>query len=78
MSKYQLKKIFIEKGVVDLAVTRQILNKLPNITIEYIDDYRSINVEGVTTDDAFKKSKECLAIAGKKGGLVKEFRCRDG
>ena len=78
MSKYQLKKIFIEKGVVDSAVTRQILNKLPNITIEYIDDYRSINVDGATTDDVFKKSKECLAIAGKKGGLVKQFRCRDG
>ena len=78
MSKYPLKKIFIEKAVVDSSVTRQILNKLPNITIEYIDDYRSINIDGATTDDIFKKSKECLAIAGKKGGLVKQFRCRDG
>jgi spore photoproduct lyase len=78
MSKYQLKKIFIEKDVVDSSVTRQILNKLPNITIEYIDDYRSINIEGVTVDDIFKKSKEYLAIACKKGGLVKQFRCRDG
>ena len=59
MSKYQLKKIFIEKDVVDSSVTRQILNKLPDIKVEYIDDYRSINVDGATTDDVFKKSKEC-------------------
>ncbi len=78
MRNYQLKKIFIEKDVVDSSVTRQILNKLPDIGVEYIDDYRSINVDGATTDAVFKKSKECLAIAGKKGGLVKEFRCRDG
>ncbi len=78
MSKYQLKKIFIEKDVVDSSVTRQILNKLSDIEVEYIDDYRSIKVDGDSVDDIFKKSKECLAIAGKKGGLVKEFRCRDG
>jgi len=78
MSKYQLRKIFIEKDVVDLSVTRQILNKLPDIEVEYMDDYRSIKVDGDSVDDIFKKSKECLAIAGKKGGLVKEFRCRDG
>ncbi|MGR3292846.1 MAG: SPL family radical SAM protein [Candidatus Scalindua sp.] len=78
MSKYHLKKIFIEKDVVNSPVTRQILNKLPDITIEYIDDYRSIKVEGDTVDDVFKKSKEYLALAGKKGELVKQFRCRDG
>jgi spore photoproduct lyase len=78
MHKYQLKKIFIEKDVVNSPVARQILNKLPDITVEYIDDYRRIRVDGITTDDVFKKSKECLAIAGKKGELVKQFRCRDG
>ncbi len=78
MSKYQPKKIFIEKEVVNSTVTQQILNKLPDVTVEYIDDYRNIRIEGNTTDDVFKKSKECLAIARKKGGLVKEFRCRDG
>ena len=78
MSKNHPKKIFIEKDVVNSSVTRQILNKLPDITVEYIDDYRSIRVDGITTDEVFKKSKECLAIAGKKGGMVKQFRCRDG
>ena len=78
MSKYQPKKIFIEKEVVNSSVTKQILNKLPDVIIEYIDDYRSIKIEGNTTDDVFRESKECLAIARKKGGLVKEFRCRDG
>lgn len=78
MNTLQPKKIFIEKEVVNSSVTQQILSKLPDVTVEYIDDYRSIRIEGSTTDDVFKESKECLAIARKKGGLVKEFRCRDG
>ena len=78
MNTLQPKKIFIEKDVVNSSVTQQILSKLPDVTVEYIDDYRSIRIEGSTTDDVFKESKECLAIARKKGGLVKEFRCRDG
>ena len=78
MSKYQPKKIFVEKEVVNSPVTKQIINKLPDVTVEYIDDYRNIRIEGNTTDDVYIESKECLAIAGKKGGLVKEFRCRDG
>ena len=78
MSKYQPKKIFIEKEVVNSPVTKQIINKLPDVTVEYIDDYRNIRIEGNTTDDVYIESKECLAIARKKGGLVKEFRCRDG
>ncbi len=78
MHKLQPKKIFIEKDIVDLSVTQQILNKLPDITVEYIDDYRSIKVEGDTVDNVFKSSKEYLALAGKKGGLVKQFRCREG
>jgi spore photoproduct lyase len=78
MNTLKPKKIFIEKEVVNSSVTQQILNKLPDVTVEYIDDYRSIRIEGNTTDDVFKKSKECLAIARKEGGLVKQFRCRDG
>ncbi|MGR3303405.1 MAG: SPL family radical SAM protein [Candidatus Scalindua sp.] len=78
MNTLQPKKIFIEKEVVNSSVTQQILNKLPDVTVEYIDDYRNIRIEGNTTDDVFKESKECLAIARKKGGLVKQFRCRDG
>ncbi|MGR3174538.1 MAG: SPL family radical SAM protein [Candidatus Scalindua sp.] len=78
MNTLQPKKIFIEREVVNSSVTQQILSKLPDVTVEYIDDYRSIRIEGSTTDDVFKESKECLAIARKKGGLVKEFRCRDG
>ncbi len=62
MSKYQPKKIFIEKAVVNSSVTKQILNKLPDVIVEYIDDYRSIRIEGNTTDDVYIESKECLAI----------------
>ncbi len=78
MNNSQPKKIFIEKEVVNSSVTKQIINKLPDVTVEYINDYRSIRIDGNTTDDVYTESKECLAIARKKGGLVKEFRCRDG
>ncbi len=78
MNTLQPKKIFVEKDITNSSVTRQILNKLPDITVEYIDDYRNIRVYGDTTDDIFKRSKEYLAIASKKGELVKRFRCRDG
>lgn len=72
------KKIFIEKDVANSSVTLEVLNKLPNVQIEYIDDYRTIHIKGETTDNIYKESKECLAIARKRGDLVKEFRCRDG
>ena len=78
VNMFQPKEIFIEKEVVNSTVTQQILNKLPDVTVEYIDDYRSIRIDGNTTADVFRKSKERLAIAGKKGELVKQFRCRDG
>ena len=55
MNTLQPKKIFIEKEVVNSSVTQQILNKLPDVTVEYIDDYRSIRIEGSTTDDVFKE-----------------------
>ena len=72
------RKIFIEKDVANSSVTLEILNKLPNVKIEYIDDYRTIQIKGKMTDSIYKESKECLAIARKRGDLVKQFRCRDG
>ena len=60
VNMFQPKEIFIEKEVVNSTVTQQILNKLPDVTVEYIDDYRSIRIDGNTTDDVFRKSKERL------------------
>ena len=78
MKTSQPKKIFVEKDVVGMPVARQILDKLPDIPLQYIDNYRDIRVEGDTPNDVYKKSKEFLTIAKKKGELVKQFRCRDG
>ncbi|MFQ5963447.1 MAG: radical SAM protein [Candidatus Scalinduaceae bacterium] len=78
MKTIRPKKIFIEKDVVEVPVAQQILKELPDIPIEYIDDYRSIRIEGNTVNNIYKDSKDCLAIARKRGGLVKQFRCRDG
>ncbi len=71
MNTLQPKKVFVEKEVIDSSVTQRILSKLSDITVEYVDDYRNIKVYGETTDDIFKKSKDYLAIASKKGELVK-------
>jgi len=78
MNSFYPKKIIVEKDVAKSSVALDILKKLPNVPIEYVDDYRTIRIAGNTIDDIFKKSKECLAIAGKKGSLIKQFRCRDG
>ena len=62
MSKYQPKKIFLEKEVINSPVTKQIINKLPGVVVEYIDDYRNIRIEGNTTDDVYIESKECIYL----------------
>lgn len=72
------KKLYIEKSVVDVPITRQIVDKLPETPIEYIDDYRHIDIIGDTVNRIFQESKECLAIARKRGKMVKQVRCRDG
>ena len=36
------KKIFVENDAVNLPIIRNILSKLPNVPVEYIDDYRNI------------------------------------
>ncbi len=78
MNVFYPKKIFIEKDVVKSPVTQRILRKLPDVPVEYIDDYRNVKIKGSTIKDIYRESKECLAIARKKGKLVKQFRCRDG
>lgn len=78
MKVFYPKKIFIEKDVVKSPVTQRILCKLPNVPVEYIDDYGKIKIKGRMINNIYKESKECLAIARKKGKLVKQFRCRDG
>ncbi|NOG83435.1 MAG: hypothetical protein HND49_06430 [Planctomycetes bacterium] len=51
---------------------------MPEVPIEYIDDYRKIAIQGDTINGVFKESKECLALAEKRGEMVKQFRCREG
>lgn len=72
------RKLFVENGVADLAITADILAKLSGVPIEYVDDYREIRVNGDCVDSVYRESKRYLAIAQKKGDFVKEFRCMDG
>ncbi|MCP5003055.1 MAG: hypothetical protein GY941_03760 [Planctomycetes bacterium] len=78
MKTYPPERIFVEHGIADSPVTMGILDKLSQARIEYIDDYRKINIEADTVDGIFRESKVCLAIGKKRGETVKQFRCRDG
>ncbi len=71
-------KVFVESGVAETQITRQIQSRLNNTEVEYVDDYRNICVNATNADDVYKTSKRCLVLAEKKGERVKEFRCADG
>lgn len=75
---YRPVKLFVETGIKDHPVTQEILSKLMNIPVEYINDYRDISVDGDGIDNIYKESKKFLALAEKRGEFVKEFRCMDG
>ena len=72
------KKIFVEKIVELLPVTTEVCCKLPDIPVEYVNDYREVFAVGDTLNDVYKKSKEYLILAKKNGDSVKPFRCLDG
>ncbi|MGR3319418.1 MAG: spore photoproduct lyase family protein [Candidatus Anammoxibacter sp.] len=72
------KKIFIENGVEKLPVAQEIIELLPDVPIEYVDDYRKIRISDSTINSIYERSKECLVLARKNGDMVKEFRCMSG
>lgn len=66
-----LKKIFIEKELLDHPRTRKILEKLPEVPVREIDRYDSIF--GMVKKPYLQKRRELnLFVARKKGQLIKE------
>jgi spore photoproduct lyase len=69
--------VYVENAAAELPRTRAILEKLPNARIVRVDDHRRIETSAGSNDqdtDRFVRAKKRLAIAVKRGGLVKEFR----
>lgn len=71
-------KIYVEHNVAQHSLTKKILNKLPEVPTELVEDYKSIG-----QSKPFKKraaeDKNSLAIAEKKGDVIKSIgRMGDG
>lgn len=67
-------KVYIENAAADLPRTKAILEKIPAAEIVRVDDHRRIELASEPGADRFAEAKKHLAIAVKKGGMVKEFR----
>ena len=67
-------KIIVEAAAAELPRTRSILERLEGANIVFVDDDFEARAQGESTDERFRQEKRNLAIAVKRGGLVKEFR----
>jgi len=67
-------KVFVEAAAAELPHTRSILKKLKGAEIVFVDEGPEASSQDESTDERFRREKRNLAIAVKRGGLVKEFR----
>ena len=67
-------KIFVETAAAHLPRTRDIIRKLDRSGLVSIDDHREIHLKGASANERFRRAKRTLALAVKKGVMVKEFR----
>jgi spore photoproduct lyase len=67
-------KIFVETAAAELPRTGRILDRAGGAEIDFVDDYRMIDVPGESSDERYRTAKNSLAVAVNKGGMVKEFR----
>lgn len=74
MKAFLPQKVYIATDVIEHPRTRNILKKLESVEVVPIDDHRKVDSFGASLDGKFAKAKKRLAIAIKKGMLVKEFR----
>jgi len=74
MTGFAPDKVFVETAAAELPRTKRILDRIGNAEIVSVEDCRRISVSTGPGSDRFVAAKRHLAIAVKKGGLVKEFR----
>ena len=65
-------RIYIEKHLIDHPFTEKILERLPDLPVTYIDDYKSIGLNKSLSERA-SRDKDSLAIAEKKGEVIKSI-----
>lgn len=72
MKPFYPEKVFVETP--EPPGARSILKKIGEAEIVFVDDHRKIHFPTDQGIDRFVRAKKQLAIAVKRGGLVKEFR----
>lgn len=71
-------RVYIEECIREHPLTKKILSVLESVPVTFIQDHRNIGKEKTFTERA-SKDKNCLALAYKKGELVKSIgRMEDG
>lgn len=71
-------RVYIEECIREHPATKKILSRLESVPVTFIEDHRNIGKEKTFTERA-REDKNCLALAYKKGELVKSIgRMEDG
>jgi len=81
MKSYKPEKIFVERAVQDLTITRNVLERLPEVPTEYIDSRESLLQESQRWNPTLGRTKKSLILAQHKGCFFKPCpgsRAREG
>ncbi|MCH8320293.1 MAG: hypothetical protein IH790_04975 [Acidobacteria bacterium] len=71
MKSYKPEKIFVERAVQDLPITRNVLERLPEVPTEYIDSRESLLQESQRWNPTLARTKKSLILAQYKGCFLK-------
>ncbi len=72
METYRPERIFVEKGAEGLALTRQILERLPGLPVEIFNDLDPIIRALCREADPVSEGKKCLMISKYSGEFLKK------
>jgi len=71
MKPYQPEKIFVERAVEDLPITRNVLERLPEVPTQRIDSRESLLQESQRWNPTLGRTKKSLILAQHKGCFFK-------
>ena len=71
MKPYRPEKIFVERAVEDLPITRNVLERLPEVPMERIDSRESLLQEFQRWNPTLPRTKKSLILAQHKGHFFK-------
>lgn len=69
----RLRKIIVEKSVQDLTYTQRIINNLPHLPVEIVDDAKDLFQEFQHAKNPITEGKKVLVLEKNKGAFLKPF-----